>query len=292
MSPSAPPSRRSISQSSVRYTRSCSTTSSAARTSARTAASSGSGSPTPSRRPALCQSSSSSRNVLPFASASSSTKREPGPQPLRVVELDAERAGDPVGDLEADARQLGEPVRIFGEHGDDVFAVLAHEPAGEPRADPVAVEERLDLADRRDLAPGGDRTLDALREIARPAFVRTSRSRSGLRSSSSKTFSAPKCSTIARANVARRRGRASRARARFRLRSAAASSGRTRPTNCMPCRGCSAYAPVQTSWSPGVDVSERAGERDRLAVAILAERRRPDGELRVGRDVARPGGGA
>ena len=81
---------------------------------------------------------------------------------MRIVELDAERACDPVGDLEADSRQLGQPVRIGGEHGDDVLAVLTHEPGGEARADSVGEEKGLDLTDRRDLAPGVNSALDAL----------------------------------------------------------------------------------------------------------------------------------
>ena len=62
-------------------------------------------------------------------------------------------------------------------------------------------EERLDLADRRQLAPGRDRAVDALPRDARPLLVRTSRSRSGRRSSSVKISSASKWLTIARANA-------------------------------------------------------------------------------------------
>ena len=35
-------------------------------------------------------------------------------------------------------------------------------------------------------------------------------------------------------------------------------------------------------------MAERAYDRDRLAFATFADRRRPDGELQVGRDIARP----
>ena len=45
---------------------------------------------------------------------------------------------------------------------DDVVAVLPDESRREPRADAVREEERLDLADRRDLPPRDDRALDAL----------------------------------------------------------------------------------------------------------------------------------
>ena len=91
-----------------------------------------------------------------------------------------------------------------------------------------------------------------LREIARPAFVRTSRSRSGSRSSSAKTCSAPKWSTIARANVGPIPG------TRAVNQSATPSGGlgsaewKDSTTNCQPCRACSANAPAQTSCSPAV----------------------------------------
>ena len=149
-------------------------------------------------------------------------------QPLRLVELDAKRPRDAVGHAEPDPRQLGQPVRIVLEHGDHIHPVGAHEARGETCADPVREEERFDLTDGGNLAPRRDRPLDCAARDRAAAFVRTSRSRSGSRSSSAKTCSAPKWSTIARANVGPMPGTRAAARARLPPPSAAGPSGRTR----------------------------------------------------------------
>ena len=92
----------------------------------------------------------------------------------------------------------------------------------------------------------------ARREMARPAFVRTLRSCSGSRSSSSKTCSAPKCSTIARANVRPIPG--TRVSSQSATPSAVCGSAERKVStaNCQPCLGCCENAPTQTSCSPAV----------------------------------------
>ncbi len=90
------------------------------------------------------------------------------------------------------------------------------------------------------------------REIARPAFVRTSRRRSGSRSSSSKTCSAPKCSTIARAKAGPMPGTRRVSQSSIPSADCGSAEWNDCTTNCQPWRACSANAPVQTSCSPGV----------------------------------------
>ena len=91
-----------------------------------------------------------------------------------------------------------------------------------------------------------------LREIARPAFVRTSRSRSGSRSSSLKTCSAPKWSTIARAKVRPMPGTRVMSQSTMPSGDCGSADRKVVTPKRQPCRACSENEPVQTSWSPGV----------------------------------------
>ena len=170
----------------------------------------------------------------------------------------------------------------------DVCAVRADEPRGEPGADPVREEERLDLADRRDLPPGLDGALDrAARDraarlrphLAQPlgvavelgedvlgAEVLDDRAREG-RTDAGDAAAQPERDALRRLRQRRAEGldRELPAVARVLLDRAGDDEALA-----------------------GRDVAERAAQRER---ALVLERRRPDRELAVGRDPARPAAG-
>ena len=194
-------------------------------------------SPTSSSFPARCHSSSSGEERVAVRLRLLEHEAQPGAQALRVVELDAERARDAVGGLEADARQLDQPVRVVREHvRRRRRRTRARAGAASPAAMPCAKRKRLDLADRRHLAPRRDRPLDALARdraaglrahLAQPLRVAVELAR--------RPASAPKCvDDRARERRARSRARAPSASARCPPATAAAPSGTTRPTNCQP----------------------------------------------------------
>ena len=91
----------------------------------------------------------------------------------------------------------------------------------------------------------------AFAEIGRPDRVRTSRRRSGCRSSSVNTSSSPKWSTIARANAGPIPG--TRVISQRLMPSAVRGSAvrNVSTANCRPYFACSENPPVQTSSSPG-----------------------------------------
>ncbi len=91
-----------------------------------------------------------------------------------------------------------------------------------------------------------------LREIARPAFVRTSRRRSGSRSSSSKTCSGPKWSTIALAKVRPIPVTRVCSQSAMPSRDCGKVEWNVSTSNRQPCFACSENPPMQTSCSPAL----------------------------------------
>src|SRR5437868_3961787 len=230
--------------------RSPSTTASASATSARTADSSGSTSAISSSFAARGHSSSSGRKTFPSASASSSANRNPArsrcgssssapsERAMRSAVLKPTRGSS--------MRRYGSCVSTSTTSSPYSRTRRPASPAAIPCANRNVSTSRIDATSRQ--AAIARSTLR--RETARPAFVRTSRSRSGSRSSSEKTRSAPKWSTIAQAKVGPMPG------TRIRSQSATPSGERgseerkDSTANWRPYRACSAYAPAQTSWSP------------------------------------------
>ena len=208
-------------------------------------------------------------------------------EPVRVVELDAERARDPVGDLEPDARQVGEPVRIAREDVHHVVAVLADQSSGEPAADSVGEEKRLDLADGCELTPRRDGPRDALPRH-RPA-----RPRSNL----AEPFgvAVELLEDVFGSEVPHDRARVdgpdARHAARQPERDPFLGSWQRRVERgddelpavlrMLEKRACA------DELLAGSDLSERAGEPDRVASLPLAHGRRPDRKRGVVGDVAR-----
>ena len=206
-------------------------------------------------------------------------------QPLRRVELDAERARNAVGHAETDPRHLGQPVRIVLEHGDHVRPVRADEPRGEARADPVREQERLDLADGSDLTPRLDRPLHrATRDRAarlRPHLPQPLR------------IAIEFGEDVLRAEMLDDRTRKGRANARNatpqpernslrRLRQGRAErrNGELPAVTLVPLDRAG-----NDDALPGGNVAKTAAQRDRPPVL---ERSRPDRELAVRRNPARP----
>jgi hypothetical protein len=174
------------------------------------------------------------------------------------------------------------------QHGDDLVAVPAHEPGGEAGADPVREQERLDLPDRRHLTPGRNFALDASPRDRAP----------GLRAHLTQPFrpAVELGEDLLRTEVVDDRTREGRANPGH-----ASHQPERDPLRRLPQCGAERLdrelpaVPWVLQERPGADellagghVAERARDRDRLAFATLADRRRPDGELQVGRDVARP----
>ena len=154
---------------------------------------------------------------------------------------------------------------------------------------PCEKRNALDLADRRDLAPRRrSRAATLLREIARPAFVRTSRSRSGSRSSSSKTCSAPKCVDDRAREGRADAGDAARQPELDPLRRLRQRRAERRDDELPAVPRVLGERAGADELLARRDVAERPGQRERLAVALLAEHGAPDRELRVVGDVARP----
>ena len=152
--------------------------------------------------PAACHNSGKRQEDVSVAGRLLEHEEEACAQPLRRVELDAKRARDPVGHRKP---IRGTSVSRYGSSSSTAITSVAVACERAARRD-----RRRSRARRGTSRPRGPSATSrhasiarstARREIARPAFVRTSRSRSGSRSSSAKTCSAPKWSTIARANV-------------------------------------------------------------------------------------------